>query len=264
MNNDLKICVIGAGNVATHLALALGRVGEVVQILARTPQSASRLATLVGRGCQPIADPSALRTDADLYLIAVSDDSVARVVASTPAAPGIWAHTSGSVPMSVFEGHKRSYGVFYPLQTFSREAEVDIREVPFFIEGNTPEVTATLLGIARQLSDMVEEADSNRRRALHIAGVFGCNFANLMWMKAQQHLESEGLDIKYLMPLLKVTLKKLEQLSPREAMTGPARRGDTGVMNRHAELLSDGDREIYRLLSQEIMREFNVNGNEQD
>lgn len=260
MKNDLKICIIGAGNVATHLALALGRVGRVVQVLARTPESALRLASRIGGGCEAVADPSALRTDADLYLISVSDDSVAQVVASTPAAPGIWAHTSGSVPMDVFKGYKERYGVFYPLQTFSRDAEVDIREVPFFIEGSSREVTDHLLDVARQLSSMVEEADSNRRRALHIAGVFGCNFANLMWMKANEQLEREGLDISYLMPLLKVTLAKLEQLSPRDAMTGPARRGDTGVMNRHAELLPEGDREIYRLLSQEIMREFNIEG----
>ena len=155
----LSVCIIGAGNVATHLALALNGPCLVRQIFSRSEASAKRLADAIG--CSYTTDTAALVPDADFYLIAVADDAVAEVVKSTPDYPGIWAHTSGSVPADVFSNHKQHYGVFYPLQTFTRDVEVDVSEVPFFIEGNTPEVTERLAAIARLISRSVEFAVSS-------------------------------------------------------------------------------------------------------
>jgi len=252
----LSVCIIGVGNVATHLGLALGRKFNVVQVLSRHESSAARLAGLIGAGCEPITDASALCRNADFYLIAVTDDAVATVVASTPDTAGIWAHTSGSVSMDVFQGYKSHYGVFYPLQTFTRDVPVAVEEVPFFIEGCTPDVERRLVGIASGISHSVEPADSDRRRLLHIAAVFACNFANLMWMEADDLLHTAGLDIRFLMPLLKVTLGKLADVSPCEAMTGPARRGDSAVIESHLRQLPPDKRAIYRLLSDTIIDRF--------
>lgn len=250
----LSVCIIGAGNVATHLALALNGPCRVRQVFSRSEASAKRLADAIG--CSYTTDTAALVPDADFYLIAVADDAVAEVVKSTPDFPGIWAHTSGSVPADVFSNHKQHYGVFYPLQTFTRDVEVDVSEVPFFIEGNTPEVAERLASIARLISRSVEFADSARRRQLHVAAVFACNFANLMWMEADELLHDAGLDIRFLMPLLRVTLGKLQAVSPEEAMTGPARRGDTDVIESHLGSLPPEKQAIYRLLSDTILKKY--------
>lgn len=256
----LKIAVIGAGNVATHLALALAAVADVCAVASRHIESARRLASRIGDGCRPIDSLDSLPADAGLYLIAVNDDAVEEVVRSTPDFPGIWAHTSGSVPIDVFRGRKSRYGVFYPLQTFTRDVDVDVAEVPFFIEGNDASAEAMLVELARRIARRVEVADSGRRQTLHVAAVFACNFANLMWMEADGILREGGLDLSYLMPLLRVTLSKLEKSTPREAMTGPARRGDLNVIEKHLGLLDGRRREIYSLLSDTVLEEFGASG----
>lgn len=248
----LRICLIGAGNVATHLAPALAQVADVVQIASRTGDSARRLAAGIP-GCQGVRGFDALVDDADLYLISATDDSIAAIAGETPDYPGVWAHTSGSVPIDVFAGHKSRYGSFYPLQTFSRDVPVDMRNVPFFIEGNTPEVTGMLAALAGHISDSVTLADSALRRDLHVAAVFACNFVNQLWADADTLLHRRGLDISYLSPLIAATVAKLAGTSPVDAMTGPARRGDLRVIESHLATLPPDLAATYRLLSQRIL-----------
>lgn len=274
----MKIAIIGAGNVATHIAGAFSGYAEVVQVAARSMESASALASKIdgwkarrrGLGnssvkvesseepglerCEPVTDLSLLRRDCDLYMIAVNDDSVADVVSSTPDWPGIWVHTSGSVSMDVFNGYKTNYGVFYPLQTFSKEVPVDFSEVPVLLEGSSPEVAGSLAGIAEKITRTVRFADSSTREAIHVAAVFACNFANLMWCEADRLLRgSTDLDIRFLLPLLRATLGKISLKTPREAMTGPARRGDMEVINKHIAVLPPDLKTVYSLLSEKIL-----------
>lgn len=254
--NRPSVCIIGAGNVATHLALALASVAEVRQVVSRHMDSARRLGGRIGQRCVASDNLGDVLPGCDFYIISVNDDAVAGVVDATPDWPGIWAHTSGSVPADVFRGKKSRYGVFYPLQTFTRDVDVNIMEVPFFIEGNDSDTEARLVELAGRISSSVGVADSARRKSLHVAAVFACNFANLMWMEADEILRGEGLDVSCFMPLLSATLGKLREVSPRDAMTGPARRGDTDVIRSHLELLPPEKREIYQLLSQRILNAF--------
>lgn len=266
--HPLKIAIIGAGNVATHLSQALAQDNHIVQVLARTPQSARRLADLLNSlprltaagdliyKTEAITDPAALLPDCDLYLVSVNDDALAEVASRTPDYPGIWAHTSGSVGMEVFAGKKQRYGVFYPLQTFSRDLQVEMREVPMLIEGSDPEVASNLMECAAEISDDVRQMASNHRAALHVAAVFACNFANLMWMEADRLLKEEGMDVKIFRPLLQATLGKLKRMTPEEAMTGPARRGDLDVIHRHLDRLPEDKRRIYELLTREILNTY--------
>ncbi len=247
-----KVCVIGAGNVATHMAAALSRVSEIAQICARHPERAKALATKIGKNVA-YGTTAQLLSDADFYIIAANDDAVATIAAETPPYPGIWVHTSGSVPASVFKGFKERYGSFYPLQTFSKDIAVDFSRVPMFIEGSDEPTRDRLLELAGSISTVVNTADSDRRKALHLAAVFACNFANLMWLDADTLMRRSGLTVNYLMPLLDVTLQKLRMATPSDAMTGPARRGDMGVINSQLESLPKDLKGTYALLSQRIL-----------
>ena len=263
----MKIAVIGAGNVATHLARALGGFNEICQVAARTDQSAGRLASLVdaasegnrmhGGACEPIAGLDRLRDDLDMYLVAVNDDSVADVVARSGDFDGIWAHTSGSVGMDVFKGKKRNYGVFYPLQTFSKDVDVDFSNIPMLIEGSSDDVARRLEAVAKEISGTVRMADSQMREAIHVAAVFACNFANLMWAEADRLLSPMGLDIRFMMPLLQATLDKLAVKPPFEAMTGPARRGDIAVIEKHMAGLPADLKPVYSILTDVILNHYN-------
>ncbi len=247
-----RVCLIGAGNVATHMGKALSRVCDIAQVCARHPENAAALAARLG-GTASHGTIDSLIPDADFYIIAANDDAVARIAEATPPYPGIWAHTSGSVPASVFQGLKDRYGSFYPLQTFSKNVEVDFGRVPMFIEGSDESTRDKLLDLARSISGVVDTADSDRRKALHLAAVFACNFANLMWLDSDTLMRREGLTVNYLMPLLEVTLQKLGDASPRDAMTGPARRGDLGVIRSQLAALPDELKDTYALLSQRIL-----------
>lgn len=267
-SDKLKICLIGAGNVAWHLAPALARVGFLAQVASRSGESALELARRVNAcqeeaasqpvagQCEGVAGIENLMLDADLYLIAASDDAIAGIAASTPPFPGVWAHTSGSVGIDVFAGKKERYGSFYPLQTFSKEVCVDMEQVPFFIEGSDPESTAVLMGLAGEISRSVTLADSSLRRDLHIAAVFACNFVNQLWVEADALLRRRGLDISCMVPLIQATAAKIADASPADVMTGPARRGDTGVIRSHIESLPQEMRPVYRMMSERILQRY--------
>lgn len=256
MESALKICLIGAGNVATHLGTALSRVASIVQVYSRHIDNAALLAEKCA--CDSFTDSLAeIAPGADIYLVAVKDDAIETVAEKTPQAPGgIWAHTSGSVPMTVFAGKKRQYGVFYPLQTFSRELSLDVAEVSVFIEGCDAPTAEMLRKLARQISENVAFADSELRKKLHVAAVFACNFVNLMWIESDELLRESGLGIEFLRPLLKETLRKLERMSPEEAQTGPAQRGDNHVISEHLKMLQGEKHDLYAALSEIIMKRY--------
>lgn len=203
-----------------------------------------------------IDDADALDREADLYLMAVTDDSITEILDRTKDCPGIWVHTSGSVDISVFEGKRERYGVFYPLQTFSKDKAVNMNVVPMFIEASDREVENELIALASHVSGDVKPLDSEGRRRLHIAAVFACNFVNYMWVVADRELRRCGTDIRALAPLLRETVEKINTLSPLEAQTGPARRGDIKVMDSHMRMLHGGDAKLYELISQQIYNTY--------
>lgn len=247
--------MIGAGNVAWTLAQALGGSVDFVQVYAPTLEHASSLASIIG--AEAINDVSQMADDADFYLISVADHALASLVDVLPRVPdALWAHTSGGVDASVLSPLSDNYGVFYPLQTFSRGALVDLADVPFFIEGSTETAREQLLRLARDVSNNVREADSRLRGILHIAGVLTCNFVNHLWDTASDLLVQNGMDLSVVRPLIEETLEKAMRLGPHKAQTGPARRGDTDVIARHMSMIPPEDALLYEMLSQRIMKAY--------
>ena len=248
-----RVVIIGSGNVATSLAHGLAaRECEVAQIYSRTLSHARRLADAVG--CPAATDDlHALVADADAYLIAVSDDAIARVIAATPDNGALWLHTSGSKPIDLFDGHRSRYGVLWPMQSFSREMVTPLDEVHFFAEGNDEGSLHDIIALGRLMSRHVTEADSDRRRWLHVASVFSCNFANHLWTLAAEVLEAQGLPFEAMLPLIRTTVDKLDRLAPAQSQTGPAARHDTQVIARHLAMLDGDKRDIYRLMTDSII-----------
>lgn len=249
----LKVVMIGSGNVATHLAAGLSGQAEVVQVYSRDISHARRLASLSGGCCVATDDAGSLRRDADLYVISVSDDALREVVGMMPHVGGVVAHTSGSVPMDVLSAVSGRYGVLYPLQTFSREADVDLGRVPFFTEAVDADTLRFLDAVAGRISGNVRHAGSASRAVIHIAAVMACNFPNYLWGCAAEILAEAGYGLDVLRPLIETTLDKAMSMPPHDAQTGPARRGDTDVMCYHLDTLPPEMRGIYRMLSRSIM-----------
>lgn len=248
-----RIVIVGAGNLATCLGKALCKVGIApVAVWSRSEESAAALSGLLQ--CRATTDIATL-PDADIVITAVADDAlphVARLVAARyPDA--LVAHTAGSVPMSVWvEAGARHYGVFYPMQTFSKAKEVDFSRLGIFVEGCSDDHCNRLMGLASLLTPMVYRATSEQRAYLHIAAVFACNFANAMYGMAAELLQDNGLPFEVMLPMIDETAAKLHTLSPDEAQTGPARRGDATIMNRQRAMLSEPHGEVYDIVSRYI------------
>ncbi len=227
----LRAVLIGRGNVATRLGQALAGAGhEVIAVGGRTRTA-------------PIPQ------DADVYVIAVSDRSIAGVAAELADVQGLVVHTAGSVPMDVLPQRRR--GVLYPLQTLSRGRQIDFSRVPLFIESDSD--LPLLQELASSVSRSVHVLDSERRRHIHLAAVFCSNFTNAMYSMAHRLLRDEGVPFSVLLPLIDETAAKVHDLTPHEAQTGPAVRWDTEVMRAQQALLPDETmRQAYRLISNYI------------
>lgn len=244
--------MIGAGNVATSMALALCGKCHVAQVYSRHLDNALALAERVG--CEATDNLGALAADADFYVVSVVDDAIAEILREVPDNGAVWLHTSGSVPMSVFDGKRKRCGVLYPMQSFTKAMPANMSEVHFFVEGSDPHITAEISEFARLMSSHVQVADSEKIKNLHLAAVFACNFANHMWTLSAEVLEEAGMDFDAMKPLIKTTVEKLAHLSPAESQTGPAQRGDKGIVKSHLAMLSGDKREIYKMLSESIMQ----------
>lgn len=253
-----KIVLIGAGNVAHHLAPALLRAGmNLCQIYSRTLESARELGRKTG--ITYTSDTFAVYPDGDIYIFCVSDDALLSVFKSLRInEEALILHTSGSVPLDIFKPYRQHYGVLYPLQTFSKTRNLDFGEIPLCIEAPDKEVLKTIGQIADKLSSKVYEISSEKRKKLHLAAVLANNFTNHLYHMAGKLLEKEDLDFNLLRPLIFETAHKVMQMIPENAQTGPARRGDTNILNLHKSMLKDNRdiQTLYVLLSQSIQQTY--------
>ncbi|MCH4156557.1 MAG: DUF2520 domain-containing protein [Muribaculaceae bacterium] len=249
----MKVVMIGAGNVATHIAKSLQGKCEVAQVYSHSIAHANELAEAIG--CNDATDDlNKLRQDGDIYIISVKDDAIESVIGSVKPNGALWVHTAGSKPMEMFAGRMKRYGVMYPMQSFSKAVEVDFSEVPIFVEGCDEKTAGDIKKFATLLTTKIYDADSETRRRLHIAAVFACNFANHTWTLADEVLKEANLPFSVLMPLIKSTVAKLDYISPKDSQTGPAVRKDYGVMQSHLAMLKGTKHDVYEMMSESIIK----------
>jgi len=251
----MKIVLIGAGNLATNLGKALVASGnEIVQVYSRTMESASLLASAVGS--VPTDSLELISNDADLYVFSVKDsvlESLIPVICKGREGK-TFCHTAGSMPMDVFRGYADHYGVFYPMQTFSKEKDVCFREIPCFLESNDESSRLVIEKAASSVSDSICWLSSDDRKYLHLSAVFACNFVNHCYAMASDILEQHGIPFSVMLPLVDETARKVHSLPPAEAQTGPAVRYDENIIRAQADLLSDSPavRDLYERMSMSI------------
>lgn len=250
----MKIVLIGAGNLATHLGKALHAAGhDMVQVFSRTMQSAETLASLLD--AEPLTDMAQVRDDADVYIFSVKDSALEQLISQLCGGEKkVFLHTAGSMPMSVFRGKALHYGVLYPMQTFSKQREVDFSIIPCFIEANDEFALKQIEGLAGQISHRVYQLSSEDRKYLHLSAVFACNFANHCYAASQKLLQQHGIPFDVMLPLIDETAAKVHGMTPKEAQTGPAVRYDENVIGKQIQLLENQPyfQKIYDCMSKSI------------
>lgn len=250
----MKIVLIGAGNLATHLGKALHAAGhDMVQVFSRTMQSAETLASLLD--AEPLTDMAQVRDDADVYIFSVKDSALEQLISQLCGGEKkVFLHTAGSMPMSVFRGKALHYGVLYPMQTFSKQREVDFSIIPCFVEANDEFALKQIEGLAGQISHRVFQLSSEDRKYLHLSAVFACNFANHCYAASQKLLQQHGIPFDVMLPLIDETAAKVHGMTPKEAQTGPAVRYDENVIGKQIQLLENQPyfQKIYDCMSKSI------------
>ncbi len=257
-NSPMRISFIGSGRVATHLAQAFAQQHDIVQIMSPNFANAQKLANLVA--AQAINHVEQMNYEIDLCVIAVSDQAISTCMQqlSPYLKNTLVVHTSGSTHLHVLAKYYENVGVFYPLQTFSFERQIDWDNTPLFIEAAQSEQSEVLRELANSLSNSVYQYSSEQRLSLHLAAVFACNFSNYCYDMAKQIVDAQQVDFNLLFPLMLETAHKATQYDPQMVQTGPAMRGDQNILNMHQGLLADTKRDdlvqVYRLLSEQIMQ----------
>lgn len=252
MKTIQNILIIGVGNVATHLALGLKKANFSVTLNGRAHKVNKDTAQKMG--VEYIESIQSYNKPEALYLIAVNDASITSVVEQIPSNATI-CYTSGSIDLGKFPNE--NIGVFYPLQSFSKDRSLSLETVPFFIEAKNQQLEQLLVDLANKLSSSVHLANSETRGHLHLAAVFVNNFSNHMFTLASDYLSANGQHIDVLKPLLEETVKKLEYMTPSEAQTGPARRNDFNIIKKHEALLEGKSaQEVYRIISNSIINYY--------
>ena len=249
----IKVSIIGSGNVAQHLIVALqnsvinGTEMELIQVFARQKTTLFHLLDF-----NKITDDWSTLAEADLYIITVSDDAIATVSEQIPYKNKLVVHTSGGISLKAIASNNRK-GVFYPLQTFSKNKAVDFKIIPICIESKNASDYQLLQKVAQSISDSVFAINSEQRKALHLAAVFVNNFTNHLYKIGNDICIENNLPFEILKPLIQETAEKIKQLSPNEAQTGPAIRNDIETINAHLTFLSDeNQKNIYKILTQSI------------
>jgi len=255
----MRITIIGSGNVATHLAAAFKNARHpILQIYSRDLQNASALAYNVR--AEAIDNLDWINPNTDLFVIAVKDDAIEQIASTLAEHQKLMVHTSGATGLDILLNHTKKAGVFYPLQTFSKTREVNFKTVPLCIEGADEHITTQLEELAHTITQNVYRISSGKRKTLHLAAVFACNFPNYLYHLAQQLLKQQQLDFNLLRPLILETAQKVQDHLPSDVQTGPAIRNDGKTMDAHLLLLQEnpGLQQLYKLLSQGIIKMDNA------
>ena len=245
------IVLLGFGNVSFHLINALNKVNKntIIQIYNRNNISLNSELNHI-----PFTTDLSKIKDADLYIIAIPDDSIAAFSEILPLKNKLVVHTSGSVSMDALSERNRK-GVFYPLQTFSKNREVSFNDIPICVEATEAGDLELLMNLGESLSEKVVEVDSEERSKLHLAAVFVNNFVNHLYAIGDDILSKNKLAFDLLHPLIEETASKIKTLAPSEVQTGPARRGDQKTIEKHLHLLKDSpDIDLYQQLTESIMK----------
>lgn len=251
MKEIKRISIIGTGNVAHHLGRALIQNNyQLDGVWGRTKMNTERLAEDLETEAYKSLDQ--ISSSTDLIIICVSDSAISAVIEDIPSHFPI-AYTSGSISLSTLP--KRSeIGVFYPLQTFTKSRDLSFDEIPFLIESENKEFAEALKKCASKLSSTVRFTNSEERFQIHIAAVMVNNFTNHLYHLADLHLQKHKLPFDILKPLIIETADKLNDISPSTAQTGPAKRNDYNVIDKHLNELDNETKHIYEMLSKSILK----------
>jgi predicted short-subunit dehydrogenase-like oxidoreductase (DUF2520 family) len=255
-NNKYKIVLIGSGNLASHLSNIFYNKGhKIIQVYSRNFVSAKEMAQKIN--AQYTTDLNLIIQNADIYILAVGDDAINGISKNLNLKNKLVIHTSGITDMNILKNISSNIGVLYPVQTFKKNVDIDYNKISVCIEANNSENLNIINNLAKDISQNIINLSSEKRKILHLAAVFACNFTNRMYAIAEDILQENNIPFEILIPLIEETANNIKKLSPKLLQTGPAVRKDIKTIEEHLNLLSlNSDyKNIYTFITKNILNE---------
>ena len=255
-----KIVVIGGGNVASHIIRSLLYHSSSYELVGCYGRKRIPSAIISELSAQLYFSDFSKMPEADIYIVSVSDDAIAEVTKSIIpyiSSSSIVLHTSGTKSIDIINNNIEHRGVLYPLQTFNSNVPVEMKNIPFFIECQYNEDWETIDMLASIIGKSATIADSERRKKLHIAAVFACNFTNHLFSISQNILKKDKLEFNIMEPLINECLRKALMSDDISSLqTGPAIRRDITTIDSHLDILHNEMpevEEIYKNITNSII-----------
>lgn len=254
---NTKIAIIGSGNVANHLAeIFFEKKLNISEIYSRNIAEGTKLAVKVE--AKFIEDIKEIGTNAEIVILAISDDAIANVCKQLHLNTHYLAHTSGIANTDTLKVASKNYACFYPLQTFTKHTKVDFSNIPILITASNSKTENILKELAKNISLKVETISDIQRQKLHLSAVIVNNFTNHLFTLSSNYLAKNNIDFNLLKPLIQETVNKISTNNPKANQTGPAKRNDTKTIQKHFSLIEDKNLiEIYKILTKSIYNTHN-------
>jgi len=243
-----KIALIGTGNLGYLWANYLKDLPHIeLRALASTPQKSQAF-------CEQfdlrVYDPSESWTP-DFILLCLKDDQIHSFLSEFSGNTPIFLH-GGSLSLSDFG--QQNLGIIYPLQSIHKEIESDIKSIPFLCEFN-PSVANLGKNVMESLSLNYQEVTVKQRHAAHLCAVFINNFGYFVMNEGLEQAKAHQLSVELFKPLIHKTVNNI--LLNKDLQTGPARRGDQKVIQKHMASLSGSQKALYQWLTEAIQKKYN-------
>lgn len=258
----MNIVLIGAGNVGSYFISRIidcNNFSEkiVLQIYSRNINAIKKQVALFD--IEVVDKIEEINKSADFYLFMLSDDIISDFVSKMEPTNAVFIHSSGSLPINIFQKKTSNFGALYPFQTFSKNKIPTYYDIPIFIEASNSETYEQIKQLTEILKfNKLTKVDEKTRNTIHIAGIFANNFTNHCVYLAEKILMENNIKKDILLALIEETYEKLKNNDAEHSQTGPALRNNKKIIENHLKLLKNDNEmyDIYNAITNSILKTY--------
>jgi predicted short-subunit dehydrogenase-like oxidoreductase (DUF2520 family) len=271
-----NIAIVGAGRLATFLAVALCDAGfTITEIMARdSPSSLRRARALAAKVSARAVIANSAPLDATLLWFCVPDREIrkaalfladhlaARVLVDQRVKVRFALHSSGVLSSHELDSLRKAGATVasvHPLMTFVAGAHPSLAGVPFAMEGDVPAIRIARQ-IVRELGGESFALPASRKAAYHAWATLSSPLLLAFLVTLEEAARAAGLARedarRKSLPIIRQTLENYSRLGPAQSFSGPLIRGDAATVAKHLAVLKKhpGSREVYVALARSALR----------
>ncbi len=250
----MKFSIIGTGNMAWFFSKRIAAAGHsCAGVYGRDEKKAAELADALLApafgAIEKVRDQ-----DADVCFLAVADDALEEVASKLSFKHTVLVHMAGAQRLDIIKAGAEDFAVLWPIYSVLRNNLPRHRDIPCAWEVSSVRAKRFALEMAHCVSDILFEADFEKRQWLHLSAVMTNNFINHLLSINEKICQENDLPANALQPLIDQTFERVKNHSPLTTQTGPAIRNDLNTIEKHLELLAKKPqlKKVYKAMTDSI------------